>query len=134
MPTIPALQPDELEVLQAEEIGPDPVVRVSIAEIEAPVRTQDLPRKAGATFNKTVGVTFTRLLTGDHRRAQVRLISVGQNFYLAFNNAMAQDISRAALIPANVAFTVNHDGEIWVASATATTTISAITELWATGE
>lgn len=129
MPTVPELQPDELDVLQAET-DDMPSVRVSV---DGPVRTQDLPRKAGATFTKTIGTTPIRLLTQDHRRAQVRLMSIGQSMLVAFSSAMAQDASRMALWPANVAFTMNNDSEVWVASATATTSISVITEMWATG-
>lgn len=131
---VPDLQPDELDVLQAQEPDHQVTVPVSIASVDVPIRTQDLPRKAGATFNKTVGTTPVRLLTSDHRRSQTRVISVGQNMYVAFSNAMAQDLSRMALVPANTIFTMNHDGELWVASATTTTTVSVVTEQWAVGE
>lgn len=131
---VPELQPDELEVLQAEQDGPDPLIRVDVAAIGVPVRTQSLPRKSGATFNKTVGTTAVRLLAADHRRAVARVMSVGQNMYIAFSNAMSQDTSRMALWPANVEFPMTHDGELWVASATATTTVSVAAENWATGE
>jgi hypothetical protein len=131
---VPELQPDELAVLQAEEAGPDPLIRVSLAEVEAPVRTQDLPRKGGATFQKSIGTTASRQLTSDHRRAAATVMSVGQNMLIAFSNAMAQDTSRMVLWPANVPFVMTHDGELWVASSTATTIVSVATELWATGE
>jgi hypothetical protein len=129
--TVPELQPDELEALQAES-GPVPAAKVSV---DGPVRTQELPRKAGATFNKT-GVTTTpfQLLRADHRRAVARIISIGQPMYVALSQASAGDVSRMALWPAATVFPVTADCEVWVASSTATTTISVVTEMWATGE
>lgn len=134
MTMVPDLQPEELEVLQAEDPGVDPIIRVEIARVEVPVRTQDLPRKAGGTIQKTVGVTPVQLLNSDHRRASARVISVGQNMYLAYSGQTAQDVSRMALWPANVPFPMTVDSALWVASATSTTIISVITEMWATGE
>jgi hypothetical protein len=134
MTMTPELQPDELEVLQAEQLGPAPMVRVDVGHVSVPVRVQDLPHKSGATFNKTVGTTPVRLLSSDHRRAVARVMSVGQNVYIGFSNAMSQDTSRMVLWPANSVFTMNHDGELWVAAATATTTVSVAVESWAAGE
>lgn len=131
---VPDLQPDELDVLQAEESGAVPRIPVSIEGVTLPIRVQMLPRKAGATFSKTVGTTPTRLLTSDHRRAEARVMSVGQNMYVGYSNAMAQDFSRMVLWPANTTFLMQHDGELWVAAATAQTTISVAVEQWATGE
>lgn len=134
MSTTPELQPDELEVLQAEDPGTEPMVRVTVARLEVPVRTLELPRKAGATRTITVGTTPQRVLQSDHRRATARVMSIGQNMLIGYNSAMAGDPSRMGLWPANTVFTMNVDGELWIASATATTSISYFTELWATGE
>lgn len=139
---VPELQPDELDVLQAVQDGPDPLIRVAIAAVDTPVRTQDLPHKSAATFTKTVDVNGIvgqqvnqgRLLPGDHRRAVVRLMSIGQNILIGFSNAAYQDASRMALWPANVAFVMNHDGELWVRAAASTTSVSVVVENWATGE
>lgn len=133
MSTVPALQPDELEVLQTEQDGPDPVVRVCVADIDVPVRVQNLPRKAGATVSRTYSTTPTRILGPDHRRAQATLVSVGQNMLITFSASTAQDPSRMALWPANVPLIITNDSEVWVAAATATTVISALSEMWATG-
>lgn len=132
-------QPDELEVLQMEDVTPTgkpPVVDVAVA---GPIRTQELPHKAGATFSRSVGaLTSTtpaiRVLSADHKRARAVLMSVGQNMYFAFTSASAQDVSRMALWPANTPFVLTTATEVWVCSATATTTVSIVTELWATGE
>ena len=135
MSTVPQLQQDELEILQAETPGTEPPVRVEIARIEVPVRTQGLPRKAGATIQKTVGTTPQRILLSDHRRASASIMSVGQNMLFSYSQAGAQDPSKfMALWPANLPFVMTIDGELWVASATATTVISVVTEFWATGD
>lgn len=134
MTMVPELQPEELEVLQAEDPGVEPIIRVEIARVEVPIRTQDLPRKAGGTIQKTVGIVPIQLLASDHRRASARVMSVGQNMYVAYSAQTAQDVSRMALWPANVPFPMSVDSALWVASTTATTVISVITEMWATGE
>jgi len=137
MPEQPDLQPDDLEALQAEP-GPEPAVNVHIAGATGPVRIQELPRKSGATKTLTgVGVLpggLTRILAADHRRAIARVISVGQPMLFALTNAAAQDSSRMALWPAGVVLELTADTELWVASSTATTSISVMTEFWATGE
>jgi hypothetical protein len=130
--TDPEFQPDLPVVLQIEgQYGTEPPVNVKVV---GPVRTQDMPLKSGATFTKVVGTTPIRLLFPDHRRAQATIISIGQNMLIAFSNASAQDPSRMALWPANVAFTHPGATELWVASATATTSVAVLTGLWATGE
>jgi hypothetical protein len=126
------LQPDELEVLQAEPpIGPQPAVHVIV---DGPVRTQDLPRKQGATRSRVIGTTPQKYFAADHRRASVRGVSIGQNVLIAHNAASAADPSTMALWPVNTPFLITSDSEIWFASASGTTTISTITEYWATGE
>jgi hypothetical protein len=52
----------------------------------------------------------------------------------AFNSASASDPSTCAAWPANVPYTLTADSEFWVAAATGTTSISIVTEYWATGE
>lgn len=124
------LQPDKDEVLQNEEI-PDVAVAV---RIESPVRTTSLPNKGGATKTLTIGTTTpVRMVNADHRRAKATFISIGANALFALNNASAQDPSRMALWPQNVPYVVTADTEVWVLSASATTSISVTTELWAEG-
>jgi hypothetical protein len=129
------LQPEDLAVLQAEDAGPEPTVRTVVAKVETPVRTQALPRKAGATRTRT-GVTTTpvRFLAADHRRASAAVVSIGQNMLIALVPAAASDPSTMALWPQNVPFILTADTELWVASATGTTTVTVITELWAAGD
>jgi len=127
------LQPGELEVLQAEPIT-DPPIRVKVTEIDAPIRTQSLPRKSGGTRTRTIGTTVGKVLSADHRRAQATVISIGQNMLFALNSASAQDPSTMALWPQNVPYVLTADTELYVASATGTTSISIITEFWAAGD
>lgn len=138
MPTDMDLQPDPLEVIQAENIGPEPNVRVDVATVETPVRTQSLPRKAGSTKTWPVGATTpVQVLRADHHRASAVLMSIGQNMLIALSPATAQSPQPAvsmALWPANVPYTVTADTEVWVLSATGTTSVSVITEMWAAGD
>lgn len=131
------LQPDVLEVLQSEQIEPagsEPTVSVCLTESRVPVRTQELPHKGGATRTTTVGTTAVHILRADKRRARATLMSIGQNMLIAFNTASKEDPGAMQLWPANVPFPVTHATDVWVASATATTSISYSTEVWATGE
>lgn len=127
------LQPDELEALQAEP-ATEPPVRVEVSKVEGPVRTQALPRKSGATRTRQVGTTPIKLLSGDHRRASAQIISIGNPMLIAFNMASQSDPTTMAVWPASVPYVLTADTELWVASSTATTNISVITEYWATGE
>jgi hypothetical protein len=129
------LQPDPDEVLQVEEpAGTEPEVKV---RVNGPVRTQALPRKGGATFTKNV-VALTagpalQVLRADHRRAQAVLLAAAA-VLVAYGDANAQDASTMALWPANTPLTVSGTVDVYVAAATGTTTVSVLTELWATGE
>jgi hypothetical protein len=135
------LQPDEIEVLQAEQDGPEPTVRTVVAHIEAPVRTQDLPRKSASSRTYTVGVlgqngatTAKRVLSAQPRRALARLLSTGQSMWVAFSQNSTQQTDQMALWPAGTVLQITTDTEVWVASTTATTQVSVIAEFWAAGE
>ncbi len=123
------LQPDDLEALQAEN-EPGPTVPV---KIEGPVRTQALPRKSAATRTRVITTAAQLLLSADHRRASATLISP-DGFLFAFTQNSAQDASTMAAWPADVPYTVTADVAVYAAAATGTTSLSIITEYWATGE
>jgi hypothetical protein len=123
------LQPDVEDVLQEET--PEPAIAV---RVEGPVRTQALPRKAGASFTKTITTVAERVLRQDPYRAVAYVTSFDQDVYLAFNTASAQDTSRMCRWPRGVPFLSEAATDIWVASVTGTTAVSVSTELWATGE
>lgn len=128
------LQPNDLEAMQAETDDPGPAARVQIVGIDGPVRTQELPRKAASTIQKVVGATQSvQILRADHRRAIARVVSVGQNVYVAFSQAAAQEPQSMALWPQNVPLLVTADAELWVRSSTGTTTVSVVAEFWAVG-
>jgi len=129
----PELQPDLEDVLQVEEPeGRETAVKV---DVTGPVRTQALPRKGGATLTKTIGTLPNPLqvLRADRRRAQSVLIGAAA-FLVAYGDANAQDASTMALWPANVPLVVSAGVDVWVAASTGTTTVSVVTELWATGD
>jgi voltage-gated potassium channel Kch len=127
------LQPTTDEALQAEqEPGPGAPVEVTV---NGPVRTQELPRKAGGTRTR-FGVTTSviKLLSADHRRAQAVVIAVTNPIRIALSLASAQDISTMALWPVGVPYVLTADTELYVCASTGTADISVITEMWATGE
>jgi hypothetical protein len=129
-------QPDVDEVLQMEPETPLTSIPVCVEEVRGPVRVQELPRKAGAT--KTVVITDTvphRVLRADHYRAEATLISFEQDFYFALNPQSAQEASQMARWPALVPLVLSTTTPVYVVALTSsTTTVSVITELWATGE
>jgi len=129
----PDLQPDNDDVLQVEDpAGYEPEVNVKVCN---PVRVQLLPRKAGATFTKTVAAmpTPTHLLRPNPRRASVTVISDAE-ILIALSRASAADASMMALWPAGVPFTSSAATDLLVAAETGTAVVSVIEELWATGE
>lgn len=127
------LQPDVDEVLQAEPAEDLTTVPVCVQEIKAPVRVQQLPRKAGATRTRAVGDTAAvRVLTADHHRAQVTIVSASA-FLVAFAEAAAQDDSTMAWWPATVPLVVGTTTEVWLKAETGTAEVSIVTELWAAG-
>lgn len=130
MPSVPELQPDELDALQAETDGPEPSVKVNV---DGPVRTQGLPRKQAASRTRTVTTTAVKYLAADHRRASAKVVSFDQDMLIAFNVASAGDPSTMSRWPKLVPYELTADADLWLASITATTTISFTTEFWATG-
>lgn len=136
------LQPDPDEVLQAEEPeGTESAVKV---RVENPVRTQALPRKAGATKTvnapalqtaATPGGGAVRILRADPRRARATLTSPVP-FLVALDKASAQEVSQMAFWPAGVPLEVAAVCDIYVAALNGPdiVAVSAVAEMWATGE
>lgn len=124
------LQPEELEVLQAED---DQSAAAIVVKHEGPIRTQALPRKNAGTRTRTLTTTPQFLLAADHRRASATFIAPA-GFLFAFTPAAAQDPSTMAAWPANVPYTLTADTAFYAAAATGTVALSIITEFWATGE
>lgn len=133
MPTVD-LQPDTDEVLQSEAYK-EPPVSVCVESVKTPVRTQELPRKGGTTRSRTVdNVSPWHAIAADYFRGKATIISVGQNMLVGFNQVSTSDPSLMLLWPANVPFYVSAVVDVYILSATATTTVSVATELWATGD
>lgn len=134
------LQPDVHDVLQEEDVAAQSVP-VCVVDQRAPLRTQALPRKGGATFTRTAPAAsgavrnVARLLLADHRRASARLVST-QPFLVAFTETAAQDDSTMCLWPAAQPFVHTATTDVWVGTPVAGTpgVIGVTTELWAEGE
>jgi hypothetical protein len=124
------LEPSELEALQAEEDTAQPAVNV---RHEGPLRVQVLPRKNAGTRLRNLTTAPILIVSADHRRASVTIVSPAAIVF-AFTAAAAQDLTTMAAWPANVPYTLTADSALYVAAATGTTTLSVITEFWATGE
>jgi hypothetical protein len=131
--TVVDLQPETDTVLQSEAYA-ESAVNVCVESVKTPVRTQELPHKAGATRYRNVGTTAIRVLAADHFRAHAYITSFDQDIFVAFNQTSAQDSSRMSRWPAVVPMVITTDTEVWVASFQATTNVSITTELWATGD
>lgn len=129
--TMVDLQPDDLEVLQAETGEPGPAAHVVV---DGPVRTQDLPHKAAAAFSKTIGTTPVRILRADHRRATAQVMSIGGNMWFAFSESAAAGTGTSAQWPQNTTMTLTADVDLWVYAVSGTTLVSVKVEQWATGE
>jgi hypothetical protein len=128
------LQPDTREVLQEE---PEYVMAVQGAmTVKGPVRTQALPRKGGATRTRAVDDTrAVQLLTADPRRARVTLMSLDQEFLVAFSEAACQAESSMTAWPKGVPFVCDATVDIYAQCAveSESTRVSVTTELWAEG-
>lgn len=125
------LQPDIDDVLQEEPELDVPAVAVAVA---GPVRTQQLPRKGGATRTYELSSTVVKeLLTADPRRARATLVSHSEDFLVAYSLAGAEHPSSMARIPKNVLFEVGATVDVFVMAQANTTTLSVVTEMWAEG-
>lgn len=133
----PDLQPDDGEVLQEE--APDmTTVPVCVVETKSPVRVQQLPRKGGATFQRTISTVPLRVLTADPRRAAATLISTAAAniFLVAFSQAAAQDPLMMTPWPGAVPFETDATTEVWVRVPDSAEgfALGVATQLWAEGE
>lgn len=132
------LQPEVADVLQEENDVPA-TVAVCITEQKSPVRTQALPRKGGATFTKVLGVTPTRVLFADHRRAKATIMAAGSAdvFLIAFTETAAQAESTMSLWNGRESYKHEATTDVWLsvpATPGTAVTVGVSTELWAEGE
>lgn len=127
------LQPDVAEVLQEEPYTMPVTGSVSVA---GPVRTQELPRKAGATKTRTVSDTsYVQLLDNDPRRGFVTMISMDAEMAFGFTEASMQAGQSMTQWPKGVPLTLPVATELWVIcnEAGKSTRVSVATGLWAAG-
>lgn len=127
------LQPDVGEVLQEEPYKMAVTGEVSVC---GPVRTQELPRKNGATKTRVVGDTaYVQLLDNDPRRGFMLVMSMDAELYYGFTEASMQASSAMSVWPKGVPLTLPVAAELWVmcAEAAKTTRVSVTTGLWAVG-
>ncbi|MFJ3812582.1 hypothetical protein ACIPWE_40265 [Streptomyces sp. NPDC090073] len=127
------LQPDVGEVLQEEPYNMPVTGEVSVC---GPVRTQELPRKAGATKTRTVGDTqYVCLLDNDYRRGFMTVMSMDAEMYFGFTEASMQASTAMSVWPKAVPLTLPISSELWVQCAESgkTTRVSVTTGLWAAG-
>lgn len=127
------LQPDVGEVLQEEPYKMAVTGEVAVC---GPVRTQELPRKSGATKTRVVLDTkYVQVLENDPRRGFMLVMSMDAEMYFGFSEAAMQDPSAASVWPKGVPLPLAVAAELWVQSAESgkTTRVSVTTGLWATG-
>lgn len=125
------LQPTVADVLQEEDTSAV-TVPVCITDQRSPVRTQELPRKGGATFTRPLTTTPLHILRADHRRARAVLLCDAV-IYVAFSQASAQDTTSMTKWLANVPFPCDATTDVYVRTATGTADLGVVTYLWAEG-
>lgn len=127
------LQPDTGEVLQEELYEMAVTGEVSVC---GPVRTQELPRKSGATRTRVVTDTkYVQALENDPRRGFMLVMSMDAEVLFGFTEASMQDASAASVWPKGVPLTLPVAAELWLQCAESgkTTRVSVTTGLWAAG-
>lgn len=130
-------QPTEHEVLQEEPIPALETVPVQVVSIDAPVRTQALPRKTCTTQTRTLtaGAVARRLLTADPYRGQATLIA-DHAVYVSAHETGADDDGTSAWWPANVPLVITAVTELWARAASDqdASVVGILVERWATGD
>lgn len=127
------LQPDTGEVLQEEPYQMAVTGEVAVC---GPVRTQELPRKSGATKTKVVSDTqYVQLLENDARRGFMLVMSMDAELLFAFSEASMQAAPAMSVWPKGVPLTLPVAAELWVQCGESgkTTRVSVTTGLWAAG-
>ena len=117
-----------------ETESPLTTVPVRVQGIDTPVRTQRLPTKSAPTLTKSVTTTAIRIAPTDPYRANITLMSIDQDMYIAFNSASKESPTTMGRWPKNVPFICDVVSEVWVAAVTGTTSISSFATRWAAGE
>lgn len=129
--------PTEAEVLQEEPVPGLETVPVRVVAVDAPVRTQALPRKTATTQTRTLtaGAVARRLLTADPYRAQATLIA-DHAVYVSAHETGADDAGTSAWWPANVPLVITAVTEVWARAVSDqdASVLGILVERWATGD
>lgn len=127
------LQPSVGDVLQEEPYQMPVTGEVSVC---GPVRTQELPRKGGATKTRSVSDTaYVQMLENDPRRGFMMVMSMDREIYYAFNETSMQATTAMSVWPKAVPLVMPIAAELWVMCAETgqSTRVSVTTGLWAAG-
>lgn len=131
MPTLDN-QPDIDDVLQSE-LPAEPALPVVVT---TPIRTHELPHKAGAahTFSVGTGVSV-KILPADHRRARAVITAVSNPILLSFVSVAAADGTTATFpLAVGALFTFTADTSLFAIAQTGVASVGILTELWAAGD
>lgn len=130
------LIPDTDDVLQ-DEPQAAPLTPIPV-HVEGTVRVQELPSPLVVVVqvfaDSTAGfIQPQRILGEDPRRKRATLVATDQNLRIGTSQKQVMSADTCALWPKNVPLEIQGKSEIWVASDTDTTRISAVVEQWAAG-
>lgn len=118
----------EPSAAQVEQFETPELVTVPV-EVAGPVHVKELPTQAGGWTAVALTTAAVKLLARDPRRKVTVLWSDTENIVLAGKQSGATTGGFTWLV--NVPLTITAADEVWVASATGTTTVHVYSEVWA---
>lgn len=122
----------ELDEIQQDEEHQLIEVPVRVVETCSPVRVQVLPSRHGVSRSYSSTNTDAEpipLLGADLRRRRATIVAADDSIYVGDRELVKS--SQAALWPAGVPLVIEHTSMVYARAATATATVSVITENWA---
>jgi|SRR5688572_8735583 len=121
----------DLDELHQESREPEfPIPYTVKVAVDGPVQVHQVPSVSSGSRSWLLDTAGKRIVGKDPRRRTASLMSIDQNFYYG-TSQQEVDSTTAALWPKLVPLVVSHQEEIWVRSATTTTTLSLVNEQWA---
>ena len=132
MPELPSSReygPDLEDLEQRDDIVPTAVA----VKLDSPVRTQELPARAGTMRNINVGATVPESLVGlelRRKRCVVKAATGGGGVYLATTSQGASD-GTGFIIEAGQSLTIEHCEAVFARSTTGVVVVSLLTEDYA---
>lgn len=122
----------ELEEIQQDEEERALVVPVRVVEVWSPVRVQLLPSRHGVSRSFTSSATDAEpipLLGADLRRRRATIVAIGADVYVGDRELVKT--AQAARWPAGVPLVIEHTEQVYARAASASATLSVISENWA---